>query len=91
MKRFLRTPWFWILVAVAGVLVVLQFAAPNGGYDEVDTSEIAQHIEDGEVKEITFRDQDQEIKATLDDDSQVMSNYIDGQQESLLESTREQL
>jgi cell division protease FtsH len=89
-KRFLRTPWFWILVAVAGVLLVLQFVAPNGGYDEVDTSEIAQRIEDGDVKEITFRDQDQEIKATLDDDSQVMSYYIDGQQEALLESTREQ-
>ena len=30
-KRFIRGPWFWIVVAVVGVLVALQFLAPNGG------------------------------------------------------------
>jgi cell division protease FtsH len=89
-KRFLRTPWFWIMVAVIGVLVVLQFAAPNGGYDEVDTSEMSEYIASGDVDEITFRDQDQEIKATLDNDEKKVTHYIDGQQETLLESVREQ-
>ena len=46
-KRIFRGPWFWIVVAVVGVLVALQYLAPNGGYDEVDTSEMAQYIDDG--------------------------------------------
>ena len=90
MKRYLRTPWFWIPVAVLGVLIALQYFAPNGGYDEVDTSEMAEYIAEGNVKEITFRDQDQEIKATLVDGEKKVTHYIDGQQESLLEAVREQ-
>ena len=43
-KRIFRGPWFWIVVAVIGVLVALQYFAPNGGYDEIDTSTMAEHI-----------------------------------------------
>ena len=57
-KRIFRSPWFWIPVAVLGVLLALQYLVPNSGYDEVDTSEMAKYIEDGEVKTITFRDVD---------------------------------
>ena len=69
MKRIFKGPWLWILLAVVGVLLALQYLAPNGGYDEIT------HLADGattspagEVKEITFVDGDQEIQATLDDD-----------------------
>ena len=55
-KRIFRGPWFWIVIAVVGVLVALQYLAPNGGYDEIDTSEMSQHIEDGDIKDITFID-----------------------------------
>ena len=65
-KRIFRGPWLWIVVAVVGVLVALQYLAPNGGYEEIDTSEMATKIESGEVKEILFVDLDQEIRAELD-------------------------
>src|SRR6476620_8116435 len=89
-KRIFRSPWFWIPVAVIGVLVALQYFAPNGGYNEVDTSEMAGHIGNGSVKDITFIDGDQEIRATLDDGSKILSHYVQGQQETLLKATAAQ-
>jgi hypothetical protein len=44
----------WIVVAVVGVLVALQYLAPNGGYDEIDTSTMVKHIDDGSVQ-VTFQ------------------------------------
>ena len=67
MKRIFKGPWLWIVLAVVGVLLALQYLAPNGGYDEITTSEMSEYIATGEVKEITFVDGDQQIKATLDD------------------------
>ena len=92
-KRIIRGPWFWIVVAVVGVLVALQFLAPNGGYDEVDTGEIVEYIKDGQVEEITFIDGDQEIRATLnvENDRKVTSQWVLGQQEPIIALAQEQL
>ncbi len=89
MKRIFKGPWLWIAVAVVGVLLALQFLAPGGGYDEVDTSRMEKYITDGDIKDITFIDGDQQIQATLDDGvrdsgSQVMTHYIMGQAPRLL-------
>ena len=89
MKRFLRSPIFWIAVAVVGVLVALQYLVPNGGYDEIDTSRMAQHINDGEVETITFTDGDQEIRATLDNGDKVLAYWVDGQQNTLIRAASE--
>ncbi len=83
-KRILRGPWLWIVVAVVGVLVALQYLAPNGGYEEVDTSEMAAMIQGDEIKEILFVDGDQEIRAELDDGKKVMSSWVAGQQRDLV-------
>ena len=65
--------------------------APNGGFDEITTSQMSQYIEKGQVDEITFIDGDQEIQATLDsgareggESDKVMTHYIQGQQETIL-------
>ncbi len=55
-----------MVLAAVGVLLAIQFLAPNGGYDEITTSRMNAYIASGEVKDITFVDGDQEIKATLD-------------------------
>src|SRR5688572_22776559 len=88
-KRIFRGPWFWIVIAVVGVLVALQYLAPDGGYEEIDTSDMAAHIESGEVKEITFIDGDQEIRAELDEGEKVLSHWVDGQQNDLIVATNE--
>jgi len=86
-KRFFRSPIFWIAVAVVGVLVALQYLVPNGGYQKIDTSQMAEHIADGSVKTITFTDGDQEIKATLDNGDRVVAYWVDGQQNDLIQAT----
>src|SRR3954471_22526246 len=66
-KRFVRSPWLWIVVAVLGVLFALQYLAPSGGYDEIEQSTMNGYITSGQVKDLTLIDGDQTIKATLDD------------------------
>lgn len=38
MKRIFKGPWLWIVVAVVGVLLALQYLAPHTGGDEIPTS-----------------------------------------------------
>ncbi len=96
MKRLFKGPWVWVVVAVVGVLLAFQFLTPSGGADEVETSTLQKYISDGDVKEITFVDGDQEIRATLDKGArkgsdEVVAYYIQGQQQSLLELVDEQV
>ncbi|MDN4163286.1 ATP-dependent zinc metalloprotease FtsH [Nocardioides abyssi] len=95
MKRIFKGPWIWIVVAVVGVLLALQYLAPNGGYDEIDTSQMEEYIANGEVSEITFIDGDQKIEATLDDGvrddgDKVMTHYVLGQQIDIIDAVDEQ-
>ncbi|HET6560636.1 MAG TPA: ATP-dependent zinc metalloprotease FtsH [Marmoricola sp.] len=90
-KRIFRGPWFWIVVSVVGVLVALQYLAPNGGYDEIDTSVMTEHIASGDVEEITFIDGDQEIRATLDNGDKVLAHWVDGQQNDIITEAQEQV
>ena len=92
MKRFLRSPWLWIPVAVVGVLLALQYLVPNGGYTEIETSKMVDEINSGEVKEITFVDGgDQQIRATLDGGKKVMATWVSGQQRSLVKQVEQQV
>ncbi|PVG82457.1 cell division protein FtsH [Nocardioides gansuensis] len=85
-----------MVLAAFGVLLAIQYLAPNGGYDEVETSQLNSWIAEGDVKEITFIDGDQEIRATLDEgvregSDKVLTHYIDGQQETILAAVDEQV
>jgi cell division protease FtsH len=95
-KRLFRGPWLWIVVAVIAVLLALEFVAPGGGHQEISTSQMAKYIADGDVDEITFIDGDQVVEATLDegvrdDGDEVMTHYIQGQQQSLLNAVDQQV
>ncbi|GEB12343.1 ATP-dependent zinc metalloprotease FtsH [Pimelobacter simplex] len=95
MKRVLRGPWLWILVAVAAVVLALQLVAPGGGYDEVPTSQMEKYIAQGKVDEITFIDGDQSIEATLkkgtrDSGDKVLSYYVDGAQQGIIDDVKAQ-
>jgi cell division protease FtsH len=88
-KRIFRGPWVWIVVAVVGVLLALQFLAPNGGYKEIDTSTMSTYISDGTVKTITFVDRDQVIQAELDNGKKVTASWVLGQQRGLVAAAQE--
>jgi cell division protease FtsH len=83
-KRIFRGPWLWIVVAVVGVLIALQYLAPNGGYQEVDTSKMSSYLTDGSAKTVTFVDRDQIIRAELDGGKKVTSSWVAGQQRDLV-------
>ncbi|ANH38098.1 ATP-dependent zinc metalloprotease FtsH [Nocardioides dokdonensis FR1436] len=96
MKRIVKGPWLWIVVAVVGVLLALQFLAPSSGGDEIPASEMTAHIEAGEVESITFVGGDQEIRATLDegvreDGAEVFSYWVQGTQTRLYNEAQAQV
>ncbi|NUT35563.1 MAG: ATP-dependent zinc metalloprotease FtsH, partial [Hamadaea sp.] len=93
MKRIFKGPWLWIILAVLGVILALQYLAPRSGGDEITTSELTEYIQNDQVKEITFVDGDQEIKATLTKDArkgsaEVTTSWVDGDQEALIAMVR---
>jgi len=91
-KRILRGPWLWIGLAGVGVILALQFIAPNGGYTEIETSEMTAHITKGDIKKITFVDGgDQEIRAELKDGEKVIATWVDGQQVGLVAAVEKQV
>jgi cell division protease FtsH len=87
-KRIFRGPWFWIVIAVVGVLLALQFLAPNGGYKEIDTSTMSTYISEGKVKTVTFVDRDQTIQAELKDGKKVTASWVLGQQRDLVKTAQ---
>ena len=96
MKRFLRSPWLWIVVAVLGVIFALQYLAPSGGYDEVPYSQMTSYIDSGQVKSITLIDGDQQIKATLEPGArsggdQVTAHWLEGTQQQLVDKIQAQI
>ncbi len=83
----------WIVLAVVGVLLALQYLAPSGGYDEVDASTMDSYITSGQVKDIVMIDGDQQIKATLDsgvrpEGDQVTSHWLDGTQAQIVDEIK---
>lgn len=91
-KRILRGPWLWIGLAGLGVILALQFISPNGGYDEIETSQMVDHIKKGDVEKITFVDGgDQELQATLKGGKKVVATWVDGQQVDLVELVQKQV
>ncbi|MGZ4581853.1 MAG: ATP-dependent metallopeptidase FtsH/Yme1/Tma family protein, partial [Nocardioidaceae bacterium] len=88
-KRIFRGPWLWIVVAVVGVLIALQYLAPNGGYKQIDTSAMAQDISSGRAKTVLFVDGDQEIRTVLDNGQKVSSSWIQGTQQGLVASAQQ--
>jgi cell division protease FtsH len=95
-KRFLRSPWLWIVVAVLGVIFALQYLAPSGGYDEVPYSQMTSYIDSGQVKSVTLIDGDQQIKATLEsgarsEGDQVTAHWLEGTQQQLVNKIQAQI
>ena len=91
MKKILRSPWLWIVVAAVGVLIALQVLVPNAGYKEVNTSTMVKDLNNGSLKEVTFKDGgNQQILATKDNGDKVMSTWVTGQQRSLVRAAQVQ-
>jgi cell division protease FtsH len=78
-KRIFRGPLFWIVLAVLLVLILAEVASQAGGYEKVDTSEVIAAIQDGEAKQVTLVDRDQEVRVDTTDGRKIKANYIEPQ------------
>src|SRR5690606_24997671 len=91
-KNMFKGPWLWIILIAAVVIGVLSFSSSADGYTEVKTSTMVGYFEDEKVKEVTFVDGDQEIRATLKGDAkkQVKATWL-GEQGNELVAKAQQL
>jgi cell division protease FtsH len=89
-KRLFRGPLLWIILGSIVVLTVLQFVSSSGGYEDVDTSEMVQQIQDGNVDTVTFIDGDQVIEATLNNGDKIQAQWVGGQGVRLVDQVQAQ-
>ncbi|HEX3812142.1 MAG TPA: ATP-dependent zinc metalloprotease FtsH [Mycobacteriales bacterium] len=78
-KRVLRSPWFWIPVAVIVLLILNPLVRGNGGYTNVDTSKAITAITTGNVQKATINDKDQsldiDLKKAVGGDKKIHTTY----------------
>ncbi len=88
-KRIVRGPIFWIVVAVLIALVIVPVISASGGYEEKDTSQVIAAIQDGQAQEVTLVDRDQEVKVVLENGDKIKAHYIEQQGQLLADLVQE--
>ena len=79
LKRIFKGPWLWIVITVFIVISVSQLISSHNGYNEVDTSTMVKYLDGSKVKDVTFVEGDQQIRATLNDGKKVRATWIGDQ------------
>lgn len=80
LKRFFRGPLLLVLLAVLVIIITLGWASGSGGgYQQKDTSQIVQLIEQGKVKSAVLIDKNQTIQVTTTGGQQYQADFISGQ------------
>src|SRR5947209_3799721 len=69
LRRTVRGPITWLIVAVVVVLALLTFTGSSGGYKSASLSAIENAISKNQVKTATLKDKEQQIQVTLKDDA----------------------
>ena len=67
LRRTIRGPITWLIVAVVLVLALVTITSSNGGYKDVPLSTIESAIKAGHVQSATLQDREQQIQVTLAD------------------------
>ena len=86
-KRLFRGPFALIFAISLVVIVVLQLSSSSGGYQEIRTATMVTYLENAKIKDVTFVEGDQEIRATLTDGKKVRAKWLGTQGSRLVEQT----
>src|SRR5437763_15512328 len=70
LRRTVRGPITWLIVAVVVVLALLTFTGSSGGYKSTSLSDIETAIAQNNVQSATLKDKEQQIQVTLKDSAQ---------------------
>ncbi len=87
-KRIFRGPYIWIALITLAVILAIQLSGSAGGFSEVRTSTMVTYLQDDKVKEVTFKEGDQEIQATLENGKKVRANWIGSQGADLADAAQ---
>jgi cell division protease FtsH len=79
LKRYFRGPLLLVLLAVLVITITLGWANSGSSYQQKDTSQVVQLIEQGQVKSAVLTDKNQTIQITTKDGQQYQADFIDGQ------------
>jgi cell division protease FtsH len=79
LRRFFRAPLLLIAVAVLLLLFVLDYANSGSTYQQVDTSQVVQLIEQGKVNSALIVDKNQTIQITTKDGKNLEASWVSGQ------------
>ncbi|HEU5034358.1 MAG TPA: ATP-dependent zinc metalloprotease FtsH [Mycobacteriales bacterium] len=66
LRRTIRGPITWLIVAVVLVLALVTITSSNGGYKSVSLSTIEHAISNGQVEAATLQDREQQVQVTVD-------------------------
>lgn len=89
-KRLFRGPWLWIIIIAAIVIGVLLTSGSDGSR-EIRTATMVTYLQDDKIKDVTFVDGDQEIKATLKDGKKVRAKWLGDQGARLVEQAEKKV
>src|SRR5215467_3945456 len=79
LRRFFRAPLLLIAVAVLLLLFVLDYANSGSSYKQVDTGQIVQLINQGQVKSALLVDKNQTIQVTTKSGQNLEASWVSGQ------------
>src|SRR5580698_2980374 len=86
-KRYLRGPVVWIILAVSAVILLSRVLDAANGYKKVDTATVIEAIEHNQVEKATLvGGEDMRIRVTLkpaEKSEKIQASYIDGQGKDL--------
>ena len=91
LRRFFRAPLLLIAVAVLLLLFVLDYANSGSSYQQVDTSQIVQDINAGQVKSALITDKNQKIQITTKSGKQLEASWVSGQGLQLANQLQQQV
>ncbi|HEU0042275.1 MAG TPA: ATP-dependent zinc metalloprotease FtsH, partial [Jiangellaceae bacterium] len=89
-KRFAR-PLVWFLIFVLVAIVLSNVLDSSAGVEKVDTARVVTEIDNGNVKSAKIiGGEAQEIQLTLEDDTRISAQYVEGQGLELVNDLQEQ-
>ncbi|CAB4678350.1 unannotated protein [freshwater metagenome] len=91
LKRIVRGPIFWIVLAVLLVLLGSSLISGLGAPAQVDTGAAVSDIKAGNVDTAVITDRDQVLDLTLKDGTKVRTSYVTGQGVNLQELLQEKV
>jgi cell division protease FtsH len=83
--RLFKGPWLWIILIALVVITVVNISSSADGYKEIKTATMVTYLNADKVKDVTFVEGDQQIRATLTDGKKVKASFLGDQGTRLVE------